>query len=86
MFGIADRVLMNRFREKYRQSRFIEDSTCEICQRSNADRIDLQDEVRDMLQKLECLPMQQRELLTLYYLKTLSIDQLAKCWVFQLAL
>ena len=79
MFGIAHRVLMNRFREKYRQSRFIEDSTCELSVNDpNADRIDLQDEVRDMLQKLECLPMQQRELLTLYYLKTISIDQLAQ--------
>jgi RNA polymerase sigma factor (sigma-70 family) len=79
MFGIAHRVLMNRFREKYRQSRFIEESTCELpTSDPSAERIDLQDEVRDMLQKLKCLPLHQRELLTLYYLENLSIDQLAQ--------
>ena len=75
MFGIAHRVLMNRFREKYRQSRLIEESTCERpTSDPNADRIDLQDEVRDMLQKLECLPLQQRELLALYYLESSRLD------------
>ena len=79
MFGIARRVLMNRFREKYRQSHFIEDSTCELpVNDPDTDRIDLKDEIRDMLQKLECLPIQQRELLSLYYLENLSVDQLAQ--------
>ena len=79
MFGIARRVLMNRFREKYRQAHFIEDSTCELpVDDPETDRIDLKDEIRDMLQKLKCLPIQQRELLSLYYLENLSVDQLAQ--------
>jgi RNA polymerase sigma factor (sigma-70 family) len=79
MFGIARRVLMNRFREKYRESRFIEDSTCELpVNDSDADQVDLQDEIKDVVQKLERLPMLQRELLTLYYLHDLSIEQLAQ--------
>jgi RNA polymerase sigma-70 factor (ECF subfamily) len=79
MFGIARRVLMNRFREKYRQSRFIEDSTCELpVDDPDAERVELKDQIRDMLQKLKCLPVQQRELLSLYYLENLSVNQLVQ--------
>jgi RNA polymerase sigma factor (sigma-70 family) len=77
MFGIARRVLMNRFREQYRQSHVIEEATCELpVDDPDADRIDLDDEISDLLQKLECLPKQQRELLSLYYLENLSVEQL----------
>jgi RNA polymerase sigma factor (sigma-70 family) len=79
MFGIARRVLMNRFREKYRESQFTEDSTCELpVDDLDADRIDLKDEISDMLQKFGRLPIQQRELLSLYYFENLSVHQLVQ--------
>jgi hypothetical protein len=40
---------MNRFREKYRQAHFIENSTCELpVDDPETDRIDLKDKIRDM--------------------------------------
>jgi RNA polymerase sigma factor (sigma-70 family) len=79
MFGIARRVLMNRLRDKYRQAIYVEDPVDDLpAAEIGIEKMDRQDEVADMLHNLECLPIRQRELLTLFYLDELSIDQVGQ--------
>jgi len=76
LFGIARRVLMDHLRQKYRQAAV------------NDERIDQQadlnfefenrDNIEQLLHELEQLPVPQRELVSLYYLEELSIDEVAR--------
>jgi RNA polymerase sigma-70 factor (ECF subfamily) len=79
MFGIARRVLMNRLRDKYRRAIFVEEAVDDLPATDiGTEQTGNQDEVDDMLHKLESLPIRQRELLTLFYLDELSIDQVGQ--------
>ena len=79
MFGIARRVLMDRLRQKYMQAASLEETLVDGPATANAeDDSDLRDEIAHMLHKLESLAIPQRELLTLYYLDELSIDEVAQ--------
>jgi RNA polymerase sigma-70 factor (ECF subfamily) len=79
MFGIARRVMMDRLRQKYKQEALFENALDDL--KANAgegDEQDRRDDIENVLEKLENLPLSQRELLTLYYLDELSIDGVAQ--------
>jgi RNA polymerase sigma-70 factor (ECF subfamily) len=79
MFGIAHHVLMDRLRQKYTQAASLDDVLEECPVNANPeDESDLRDEISHMLQQLDRMTMPQRELLTLYYLDELSIDDVAQ--------
>jgi RNA polymerase sigma factor (sigma-70 family) len=79
MFGIARHVLMDRLRQKYRQEALLEKALDDL--RGTDDEVDLcerRDEIANVLDKLESMPLPHRELLTLYYLDELSIDEVGQ--------
>jgi RNA polymerase sigma-70 factor (ECF subfamily) len=79
MFGITRRVVMDRLRQKYRDEVILESALEDT--RSSADEFDESErraEVATVLEKLDSLPLSQRELLTLYYLEEFSIEEVAQ--------
>jgi RNA polymerase sigma-70 factor (ECF subfamily) len=78
MFGIARHVMMDRLRQKYKQEALLGNALDDL--RTSVDEPDeseRRDDIANVLDKLEHLPLSQRELLTLYYLDELSIDEVA---------
>lgn len=76
LFGIARRAVMDRLREKYREAHIVDE---DVEAHAAADepwpsRQDL-DAVQDQLMRL---PFAERELLTLFYLRELSLAELAE--------
>jgi RNA polymerase sigma factor (sigma-70 family) len=79
MFGIARRVMMDRLRQKYRQEAMLENALEDL--RPSVDEFDeseRRDDIANILDKLEGLPLSQRELLTLYYLDELSVEEVGQ--------
>ena len=76
MFGIARRVMMDRLRQKYRQEALLENALDDLkATADEGDEHERRDDIANVLDKLENLPLAQRELLTLYYLDGLSIEE-----------
>jgi RNA polymerase sigma-70 factor (ECF subfamily) len=79
MFGIARRVMVDRLRQKYRQEALLENALDDL--RGAEDEefpFERSDEIANVLEKLDGMPLPQRELLTLYYLDELSIDEVGQ--------
>src|SRR4029078_2447112 len=76
MFGIARHVMMDRLRQKYRQEALLENALDDLkAPTDEHDEQERREDIANVLDKLENLPLSQRELLTLYYLDELSIDE-----------
>jgi RNA polymerase sigma factor (sigma-70 family) len=79
MFGIARHVMIDRLRQKYKQEAFLENAIDDLkTSAEDAGDSERRDDIANVLDKLENLAMPQRELLTLYYLDELSIDEVAQ--------
>jgi RNA polymerase sigma factor (sigma-70 family) len=79
MFGIARHVMMDRLRQQYRQEALLKNALNDLTATGDeSDETELQDDIANMLDKLENLSLPQRELLTLFYLDELSIDEVAQ--------
>lgn len=76
LFGIARRVLMDHLRQKYRQA-VVNDERIDQQVGLNFE-VENRDNIEQLLHKLEQLPVPQRELVSLYYLEELSIDEVAR--------
>jgi RNA polymerase sigma factor (sigma-70 family) len=75
IFGIARRVLMDRFRQQY-SSPLIAD--VDIANLGAPDAGDtLADDLADMLDRLADLPVVERDVLALFYLQELSMNEMA---------
>jgi RNA polymerase sigma factor (sigma-70 family) len=78
MFGIARHVMMDRLRQKYRQEALLENALGVLRGSvDESDEFERRDDISNVLDQLDCLPLAQRELLTLYYLDELSIEDVA---------
>jgi RNA polymerase sigma factor (sigma-70 family) len=79
MFGIARRVMIDRVRQKYRQEALLENAVHDL---HGGDEVETSyersDEIANVLEKLDGMPLPQRELLTLYYLDELSIEEVGQ--------
>ncbi len=75
LFGIARRVLMDRLRERYARSVANDVDVAEIAAAEPAE--DLEEDLRAMEHELSRLPIVERETLTLFYLRDLSLAQVA---------
>jgi len=79
MFGIARNLLMDRLRQKYRQEALLENALDDLKSTADEEHVyERRDELANVLDKLEKLPRPQCELLTLYYLNELSIEQIGQ--------
>lgn len=79
MFGIARRVLADRLRQKYRQEALLENAYNDLRDGDEGEiAYDRSDEIANLLDKLDGLPLPTRELLTLYYLQELSVDEIGQ--------
>ena len=78
MFGIARHVMMDRLRQKYRQEALLENALDDLTAPADEDEHERRDDIANVLGKLESLPLSQRELLTLYYLDELSIEEVGQ--------
>jgi RNA polymerase sigma factor (sigma-70 family) len=74
LFGIAHRVLMDHLRQKYKQSPI---SDAMLDSHAQPTEIDNRDDIEQILREVEKLPLEQRELVTLYYLEELTVDEVA---------
>ena len=84
MFGIARHVMMDRLRQKYKQEALLEMHFVDLkASVEDPDESERRDDIANVLDKLENLPLSQRELLTLYYLDELSIDEVRRCLGFR---
>ena len=74
LFGIARRVLMDHLRQKYKQPASNEGLDDQVVQTAE---IDSRADIEHLLYEVDRLPLPQRELLTLYYLEELTVDEVA---------
>jgi RNA polymerase sigma-70 factor (ECF subfamily) len=66
-------------RQKYRQEALLENAFHDLRGGENDDiPYERSDEIANVLEKLDGMPLPQRELLTLYYLDELSIDEVGQ--------
>ncbi|WP_457388413.1 RNA polymerase sigma factor [Roseateles sp. P5_E1] len=78
LFGIAHRVLMDRLREQYKQPIWV-DTDIELEEQPGDDgALALEFELAAMLEALARLPPVEKEVLTLFYLQELSLDEVAQ--------
>jgi RNA polymerase sigma-70 factor (ECF subfamily) len=75
LFGIARRAAMDRFRREYRQA-LGSDAPLEDLATPEVDA-DLEAELAALESRLASLPLRERETLALFYLRELSIEQIA---------
>jgi RNA polymerase sigma factor (sigma-70 family) len=75
LFGIARRVAMDRLRRQYGLS-VDPDAALEEIAAPDSDA-ELAADLAALESKLECLPLRERETLALFYLRELSIDEIA---------
>jgi RNA polymerase sigma factor (sigma-70 family) len=76
LFGIARRVLMDRLRGRYAEPAFDAVDLAEMPQAVADD--DLEEDLSLLQVELTRLPMLEREVLTLFYLKELSLNEIAE--------
>ncbi len=76
MFGIARRVVMDRLREKY--SAPVDDSVDLATIAEPEDARDLELEISALHEELAQLPVTEREVLVLFYLRELTLSELAE--------
>lgn len=76
LFGIAHRVLMDRLREQYAQPPVTDIDIDEQAAEAADDSIE--SDLAAMLGELERMPLTEREVLTLFYLRELSLDEVAQ--------
>jgi RNA polymerase sigma factor (sigma-70 family) len=71
--------MMDRLRQKYRQEALLENALDDLkVTADEGDEHERRDDIANVLDKLENLPLAQRELLTLYYLDELSIEEVGE--------
>jgi RNA polymerase sigma factor (sigma-70 family) len=75
LFGIARRILMDRLRAQYAAPAASDVDPADIPAGETDDR--LEDDLAVMQQELARLPVTEREVLTLFYLRELSLDDVA---------
>jgi RNA polymerase sigma factor (sigma-70 family) len=75
LFGIARRVLMDRLRQKYAAPPIAEIEGCDVA--AGPTPLDRDAELDALHAALERLPLVEREVLTLFYLRDLSLAELA---------
>ena len=76
LFGIAHRVLMDRLREQYAHQPTADVEIDEQAAEAEAD--DIESDLAAMLDELARMPLTEREVLTLFYLRELSLDEVAQ--------
>jgi RNA polymerase sigma factor (sigma-70 family) len=76
LFGIARRALMDRLRERYAKP--VEVSMDEVEVPAGSDSNDREDQLHTVERELARLPIIEREILTLFYLKELSLADVAQ--------
>lgn len=76
LFGIARRALMDRLRQQYAGVPDPDIDVAELAADQPADS--LEDEIAAMESELERLPITEREVLTLFYLRELSLAEVAE--------
>ena len=75
LFGIAHRVLMDRLRALYKQPAAADEEIDQLPADEPSDEHEL--ELASMLDELARLPLIENEVLTLFYLRELSLDEVA---------
>jgi RNA polymerase sigma factor (sigma-70 family) len=76
LFGIAHRVAMDRLRDKYAVPSMVDMDVTSV---ENDDQtVNLEDEIATLEHELARLPMVEREVLTLFYLRELSLEEIAE--------
>lgn len=75
LFGIARRALMDRLRERYAAPAAVTIDDLDVT--ADAGTADLEEDLASMQQGLEGLPVTEREVLTLFYLRELSLAEVA---------
>src|SRR4051812_14421628 len=76
LFGIARRVLMDRLRDKYADAHFVSADTLDIL--AADDTTDMDESIAMMHEELAQLPFAEREVLVLFYLQELTLNELAE--------
>jgi RNA polymerase sigma factor (sigma-70 family) len=76
LFGIARRALMDRFREQYTTPTVSDVDVAELAAEDAADT--LEEESAAMQRELTQLPVTERDVLTLFYLRELSLGEVAE--------
>jgi RNA polymerase sigma factor (sigma-70 family) len=75
IFGIARRVVMDRLRERYAEPRLV--STEDVDLPTDEQSNDLQAELLLLQEELSRLPLPEREVLVLFYLEELTLNEIA---------
>ena len=78
LFGIARRTLMDRLRDRYAEPSGVDIDSAEIPADQDPVAFDLEEEVQAMERQLALLPRKEQETLTLFYLRELSLEQVAE--------
>lgn len=76
LFGITRRVLMDRLREKYARGRETDIDAHDIVAEPGDG--DIERDIANLDRSVELLPILEREVLTLFYLKELSLAEVAE--------
>lgn len=74
LFGVARRVLMDRLREAYGEPATVSFDKVDI---AAEDARDLADDINELRDELRLLPVIEREVLVLFYLRELTLTELA---------
>jgi RNA polymerase sigma factor (sigma-70 family) len=77
LFGIARRVLMDRLRRRYAAPAPTDVDVSALAREADTDVLDREADLAAMESALETLPLIEREALTLFYLRDLSLSELA---------
>lgn len=78
LFGIAHRVLMDRLREQYRMPLASDDDAALAAQPVDEDALQLEADLAALRDGLARLPALECEVLTLFYLQQLSLDEVSQ--------
>ena len=76
LFGIARRAVMDRLRERYGEPAMVDIADVELAS-AEEDR-DLADDIGTLHEELNQLPLLEREVLVLFYLRELTLAELAE--------
>lgn len=76
LFGITRRVVMDRLRASYAEPAMVDIDDVDVA--SAEDERDLADDVDTLHEELTQLPLLEREVLVLFYLRELSLNELAE--------
>lgn len=78
LFGIARRALTDQLRARYAQPSSADIDLGDIAADVDQGGIEIEEEVQAMERQLTLLPRTEREVLTLFYLRELSLEQVAE--------